>query len=104
VTGLPAGQHALARFVRELNRLRDKAGLPSLNQLVAAGTDQTRPLRRSTISDKLRGKSLPEWDFVVAFVDACDNHAARAGLRLPDKLVDLAWWDRAHWAMLRAVS
>jgi tetratricopeptide (TPR) repeat protein len=94
----------LARFVRELRRLRDKAGIPSLNQLVAASADQERPLRRSTISDKLSGKSLPEWDFVVAFVGACKNHAAHVGRQLPDDLADLARWDRAHWEMLRAVD
>ncbi|HZM78911.1 MAG TPA: tetratricopeptide repeat protein [Candidatus Limnocylindrales bacterium] len=104
MTGLVAGQLALARFVRELRGLQEKAGLPSLNQLVAASTDHARPLRRSTISDKLRGRSLPEWDFVVAFVGACKNHAARVGRPLPEDLVDLARWDRAHWEMLRAVD
>lgn len=75
-----------------------------MNQLVAASPDPARPLRRSTISDKLRGRSLPEWDFVAAFVGACRSHAENVGSPLPDELVDLATWDRAHWEMLRAVD
>jgi len=90
--------------VADLRRLRLMAGSPSLNRLVALTAGLQRPLRRSTISDKLNGKSLPEWDFVVSFTTACRMHAEQAGRPLPDDAVDLAGWDDAHWRMLRVVD
>jgi tetratricopeptide (TPR) repeat protein len=99
-----SGREALDGFVAELRRLRQLAGGPSLNALVAAATRRGAPLARSTLSDKLNAKSLPEWDFVVAYVGACVAHAESAGARLPAELADLAHWDAAHWRLLRAVD
>jgi tetratricopeptide (TPR) repeat protein len=99
-----AGRGALTRFVADLRRLRLMAGSPSLNRLVVLSAGLQRPLRRSTISDKLNAKSLPEWDFVVSFTTACQMHAERAGKPLPEDAVDLARWDAAHWRMLQVVD
>ncbi|MFY1670342.1 ATP-binding protein [Plantactinospora sp. WMMB334] len=94
-------QEALAWFVDELRRLRQLSGAPSLNTLVAVSTSLGQPLARSTVSDKLNARSLPEWPFVVSFVNACLAHAERAGIRLPAELTELSHWDAAHWRLLR---
>lgn len=99
-----AGREALLWFVDELRRLRQQAGGPSLNALVAAAAGRGRPLARSTLSDKLNAKSLPEWDFVAAYVDACAAYAAQLGIELPAELTDPARWDAAHWRLLRAAD
>ncbi|MEH1016655.1 tetratricopeptide repeat protein [Micromonospora sp. CPCC 206060] len=98
------GREALVRFVDELRRLRQLAGAPSLNNLVAIAARLQHPLARSTLSDKLNAKSLPDWDFVVAYVDSCVAHAEQVGARLPAELTDLAHWDAAHWRLLRAAD
>jgi tetratricopeptide (TPR) repeat protein len=72
--------------------------------MVALTADQERPLARSTLSDKLNAKSLPEWEFVVAFVAACVANADEAGIVLPAELTDLGAWDAAHWNLLRALD
>ncbi|MFI7436183.1 ATP-binding protein [Micromonospora haikouensis] len=72
-----------------------------MNTLVAISTAQGQPLARSTISDKLNAKSLPDWPFVVAFVKACVAHAGRAGVHLPAELTDVRHWDARHWRLLR---
>ncbi|WP_428966170.1 ATP-binding protein [Micromonospora fluostatini] len=94
-------QAALVSFAGELKRLRQLCGAPSLNTLVAVSTALRVPLARSTLSDKLNAKSLPEWPFVAAFVQACLTHAERAGIRLPAELTELSRWDAAHWRLLR---
>lgn len=77
-------QEALAGFVDELRRLRQLCGAPSLNTLVAVSASLRQPLARSTLSDKLNAKSLPEWPFVVSFVNACVAHATGpASVRRP---------------------
>jgi tetratricopeptide (TPR) repeat protein len=96
-----AGRTAMTRFVGELKRLRARAGEPSLNRLVALTAELPHPLPRSTISDKLNARSLPEWEFVASFVTAC---AAHAETPLPPDMVDLTRWAERHLAMLRAVD
>ncbi|HEY0639900.1 MAG TPA: tetratricopeptide repeat protein [Pseudonocardiaceae bacterium] len=97
-------RQVLDTFVGELNRLRRCAGAPSLNQLVSSAAALGHSLARSTVSDKLNAKSLPEWDFVVAYVRACLAHADGAGQPVPDELADLSRWDAAHWELLRSVD
>src|SRR5262245_39413387 len=99
-----AGRTAIIRLVDELKRLRKRAGEPSLNQVAALAADLPHPLPRSTISDKLNARSLPEWEFVASFVTACAAHAQRAGTPLPPDAVDLADWAERHLRMLRAVD
>ncbi|MFI7024400.1 ATP-binding protein [Micromonospora sp. NPDC049900] len=102
----PAGQAqaALARFVDDLKRLRQHCGSPSLNTLVAVSTALGSPLARSTLSDKLNAKSLPEWPFVVSYVTTCLAHAERAGIPVPAEMAELSRWDAAHWRLLRTVD
>jgi tetratricopeptide (TPR) repeat protein len=56
-------------------------------------------LKRSTISDVLRGKSAPTIEFVVAFVDACHKFSAD-GMALDPLQVDLALW-RERWMIFQ---
>ena len=99
-----AGRAAMARFADELKRLRHRAGNPSLNQLTALAADLPHPLPRSTISDKVNARSLPEWEFVASFVTACAAHAERSGTPLPPDAVDLTRWAGKHLRMLRSVD
>ena len=99
-----AGQVALACFAAELAQLRILAGSPSLSDLVAASAGGPHRLARSTISDKLAARSLPDWDFVTAFVAACAAHATKVGAPLADDHVDLARWDAAHLRMLSTID
>ena len=92
---------ALVAFVEELNRLRRLCGSPSLNDLVAHAADLPHPLARSTISDKLNARSLPDWDFVASFVTACRMHADEMGVRPPPDTVELARWDDRYLRLLR---
>jgi DNA-binding SARP family transcriptional activator len=101
---MSAARKALAAFADELGRLRRAAGSPSLHQLVALTASVARPLARSTISDTLNARSLPDWDFVSAFVAACAAHAAVSGRRLPAGAVDVAVWDARHLRMLADVD
>lgn len=97
-------REALNSFVARLARLRQAAGAPSLNRLAALSAHLDRPLARSTISDKLTGRSMPNWDFVVAFVTACEAYARKTGVVLSPDLTDLAKWDAAHWRLLHLID
>ncbi|WP_203786951.1 ATP-binding protein [Paractinoplanes rishiriensis] len=99
-----AGRTAIVRFVDELKRLRRRAGEPSLNRVAALTAALSHPLPRSTISDKLNARSLPDWEFVSSFVTACAAHAEQAGARLPADAADLHTWAGRHLEMLRAVD
>jgi tetratricopeptide (TPR) repeat protein len=99
-----AGRTAMTRFADELKRLHRRAGAPSLNRLVALTADRPHPLPRSTISDKLNARSLPEWEFVASFVTACADHAEQTGTPLPPESTDLTAWAARHLKMLRAVD
>jgi hypothetical protein len=94
----------LIRFAEELSRLRTLAGNPSLKNLVVVTADLEHPLARSTVSDKLTAKSVPDWDFVVSFVTGCQRYATSTGVPLAADLVDLARWEEAHWRMLSALD
>ena len=99
-----AGRDALVGFVDELQRLRQLAGSPSLKRLAELAARSNRSLPRSTTSDKLTAKSLPDWDFVVAFVSACAAHAESIATPLAATSVDLKRWERVHWRLLQAVD
>ena len=98
------GPRELAQFADRLKRLRQRAGSPSLSRLAALTADLPQPLARSTISDKLTAKSLPDWEFVAAFLAACAAYAEQSGSPLPADAVDKADWDATHLRMLRAVD
>ncbi|WP_329008050.1 tetratricopeptide repeat protein [Micromonospora rifamycinica] len=99
-----AGREALLAFADELRRLRQRAGGPSLNELVAVAARRGRPLARSTLSDKLNAKSPPDRAFVLDYLGACVAYAEQAGIRLPAELTDPARWETAHWRMLGAAD
>ena len=99
-----AGRTAIIQFVDELKALRRRAGEPSLNWVASFTADLPHPLPRSTISDKLNARSLPDWEFVGSFVNACAAHADEAGTPLPAEAVDLSEWSTRHIRMLRAVD
>lgn len=61
----------LGAFADRLEELRLRAGSPSYAELAKLSPW----LRRSTISDVLRGRSNPSLDFVVAFVAACNSYS-----------------------------
>ncbi|MFG1711357.1 BREX system ATP-binding domain-containing protein, partial [Nonomuraea sp. M3C6] len=99
------GVEDAAGFVERLNQLRVWAGRPSFRRLTALGGTTTTPdrdvvdlLPRSTLSDVLTGKRLPElprMELVGAFVAACLTACA-----LPPDVIDtvveqwLAEWRR----------
>ena len=99
-----AGRDALVEFVDELRRFHQQAGAPSLNRLAGLAARRNRSLPRSTTSDKLTAKSLPDWDFVAAFVRTCAEYAESAGTPLAAPSVDLKRWEEAHWRLLQAVD
>jgi len=99
-----ARKEALTEFVATLQRLRMRAGGPSLENLVTLTADLPHPLARSTISDKLMTKTVPNWEFVVSFVTACRAYAERKGQPLPQQFGDLALWGKAHEKMLRTIE
>ncbi|HEX6684382.1 MAG TPA: tetratricopeptide repeat protein [Candidatus Limnocylindrales bacterium] len=97
-------RESLASFALRLREFRSTAGSPSLNKLVELTAALERPLARSTISDKVNAKSLPEWDFVISFITGCAAFAREAGVVLPPELTDLARWDAEHRRMLCVVD
>jgi tetratricopeptide (TPR) repeat protein len=79
-----------------LRALRASSGDPPYTALQRL--DPT--LKRSTVSDVLRGQSMPSWWFVRAFVRACVRHAAVAEHDLDPALADLQVW-RSRWIAAR---
>lgn len=58
----------LRRFAKELRRLHIQVGRPSLREIVERSQKAgMRPLTKSTVHEKLSGKSKPDLDFVSAF-------------------------------------
>lgn len=93
----PTGDEAARRFVSDLVRLRQDAGMPSYSTLERVSD---RRLSRSTMSDILTGKRvrLPEWRFVAVFVAACRAAAQESSLNPDDLGTPAAWkrrWDEA---------
>lgn len=98
------GREPLVGFADELRRLKLLCGAPSHVQLEELTAATGTRLPRSTINDKLNAKSLPDWDFVMAYVMACGMHAAEAGIDLPAHETDVDRWDRLHLQMLMALD
>lgn len=82
-------------FIDELNRLRRRAGKPSLERLVALSRRREGrvQLARSTISDILNYKRAgwPEWAWVKEFVLACRAAAAEDYVHLGE-MGEVAYW------------
>jgi hypothetical protein len=89
----------VAGFAARMRNYRTRAGGPSLDILVKLTKELDRPYARSTIDDKLKGRSFPDWEFVEAFVRACARHAG-----VPDAMVDLDGWRVAHRQSAAAIA
>ena len=72
-------QPPLPDFAARLREFRQRAGEPSLRDLERLTRQAGHPYPRATIDDKLRGRTLPDWEFVEAFVGACHHHAGWLG-------------------------
>ena len=99
-----SSRDVLVTFVEELAEVRTLCGSPSLNDIVGHSADLPYPLARSTVSDKLNARSLPDWDFVASFVTACRAYAEAAGRTPSSDVVDLARWDERHLQLLRELE
>lgn len=89
---------ALVAFAEQLRGCRRSAGEPSLRALELLTRQAGRPYPRATIDDKLRGRTVPDWGFVEAFVAACHRNAGGVGE------VDLLPWRREHSRMLTELA
>lgn len=97
-------QQALAAFGGELRQLRKMAGNPSFRELEKLTDGWEWSLPRSTTSEKLRGKSVPEWEFVKSFISACKSHAETNKLYLSVTLTAENCWERKYEEMLQTVK
>ncbi len=85
-------------FADRLRKLQVDSGGPSVRDLVRLTEKIDTPYARGTIQDKLAGRSVPPWEFVVAFVRACVRHAGST------VEPDLRQWRDWHAQMLREVA
>jgi WD40 repeat protein len=85
-------------FADRLRRLQTDSGGPSVRDLVRLTDKVGSPYSRGTIQDKLAGRSPASWEFVEAFVRACNLHA---GSGTPP---DLRPWRGWHTLMTREVA
>jgi hypothetical protein len=91
----------------QLNRLRARAGNPSVRE-IAKLTERQAPgnaMSRSTVQDKISGKSLPRLGQVLAIVRACADYARSIGVPLAAEDTDeQAWRERVEDASARPSS
>ena len=69
------GSDPVEVFGGRLRQLQAESGGPSVRELESLFERIGVPFRRSTIQDKLAGRTTPHWVFVEAFVRACALHA-----------------------------
>ncbi|WP_037603759.1 hypothetical protein [Streptacidiphilus rugosus] len=81
-----------------LRELRRRAHQPSLDRLakLTAGQGARWAMPRSTIDDKLKGRTAPKAEHVLALVAAFRDHAASVGHPLPSEFCDEVAW-RSEW-------
>jgi tetratricopeptide (TPR) repeat protein len=93
---------ALAEFCNRLYRLHREATGPAIDSLTRT---PGFPLGRSQIYDVLRGRirQPPSWEFVRAFVVACDQYAHSRAVRLTYS-TDLTVWRASHAALDQAAD
>lgn len=87
----------MLRFAKRLRTVRAAAGAPSFRDLEKLTEKAGRRYPRATISDKLAGTSLPDWEFVRTFLLAC---------ALPGEVSedDLNEWHSQHRQLLLVMS
>lgn len=88
----------LRSFASRLQDLRASSGNPSVRELEKLTKDIGSPYRRSTIQDKLSGKSKPDWTFVKTFVRACHKNAGKSDEP------NMEAWRKVHLAMARQLA
>ncbi|MFJ2752728.1 hypothetical protein [Streptomyces sp. NPDC087297] len=86
----------LRRFAKELQRLHIQVGRPSLREIVECSQKAGRPLTKSTVHEKLNGKSKPSLDFVSAFHSALVAHGDERGRPVEPADRDLRRW-KGQW-------
>lgn len=87
-------------FLTELADVRAAAGRPSLRRLEELTAEHEHPLRRSTINDKLNAESVPDWEFVDAFLFGCEQHAPTLDLAHTNRAV----WNHRHSQVLELIE
>lgn len=95
--GLPAEE-----LTKQLNRLRARAGSPSVRELakLTEGQGPGRAMSRSTVQDKISGKNPPRLWQILALVQACADYARSIGAPLPAEETDEQMWrERVHAAL-----
>jgi hypothetical protein len=100
-----AGEDPVAQLASQLRELRVHAGKPSISRLAQLTGDQGSKwqMPRSTIQDKLTGKTAPtSVEQVLALVRACASHAISIGSPLAAAEVDEARWREAWNTMQMA--
>ena len=85
-------------FAASLRRLWAESGGPPVRRLEALTAHVGFECKRSTIHDKLRGRTSPSLEFVKAFVKACAIYSGASGEP------DLAPWEAMHNQLLRDVA
>lgn len=91
-------------LIGQLNRLRAQAGNPSVRELAQLTKRQGpgRAMSRSTIQDKISGKSAPRLGQLLALVRACADYAKSIGAPLDAQDTDeQVWRERAQAALVR---
>lgn len=91
----PTDITVLAEFAGALNSLRKGRSYASLDKAAAAlpaRAGRRRALPTSTLSDMLRGKSVPSLDSVVTYLEVCGLHSAE------EQKPWLAAWERVSTA------
>ncbi|GIF13376.1 hypothetical protein Ate01nite_34080 [Actinoplanes teichomyceticus] len=88
----------VSAFASRLRRLQADSGGPSVRDLERLTAKVAMPYTRTTIQDKLTGRSAVSWEFVEAFVRACALHT---GTRAE---VDLRPWRAWHAEMTRDLT
>ena len=91
-------------LIGQLNRLRARAGNPSVRELAQLTMRQGpgRAMSRSTVQDKISGKSPPRLGQILALVRACADYANSIGAPLDVQDTDeQVWRERAQAALVR---
>ncbi|WP_433380856.1 ATP-binding protein [Actinoplanes sp. CA-142083] len=93
---------ALRDFCARLKELHVQAGGPNVDAMTS---DVRFPLRRTQVYQVLGGtvRRPPSWEFVAAFVAACDRYA-RDHHRTVSVSTDLGWWSAEHNKLVIAVD
>ncbi|MGP3953213.1 P-loop NTPase fold protein [Streptomyces sp. 7N604] len=94
----------LSSFADKIDKMYEMVGKPALTDLARISARQGLMLTADSLDENLRGLSVPSWEFVVAFVSACEEAAADSGMTLPDGAFDLDDWKHLHQGLLEELT